>query len=62
MMSINILILNICGFDFHYSIIGISKSEALNLLQNVDLISKKGISYTIKLKKILPHIKWVKKL
>ena len=62
MMSINISILNICGFDFHYNIIGISKSDAVKLLQNVDLISKKGISYIIKIKKILPHMKWAKKL
>ena len=44
-MSINlndIAILNINGIDFPCIINGISKSEAVNLLQNVDLSEKSG--------------------
>ena len=45
MMSMNlsdIAILNIKGSDYHCIITGISKSEAINLLQNIDLIVKSG--------------------
>ena len=40
MMSMNlsdIVILNIKGVDYHCNIRGISKSEAINLMQNIDL-------------------------
>ena len=43
MMSINlsdVAILNIKGCDYRYIISGISKSEAKNLLQNIDLAEK----------------------
>ena len=36
----NIGILNINGADFHCIINGISKSEAINLLQNINLSEK----------------------
>ena len=45
MMCINlsdIAILNIKSSDYHYIISLISKNEAMNLLQNVDLITKCG--------------------
>ena len=44
MMSMNlsdIVILNIKGVDYHCNIRGISKSEAINLTQNIDLTEKK---------------------
>ena len=47
MMSINfnaIAILNILGVDYHCIINGICKSDAVNLLQNVHLTEKRGIS------------------
>ena len=43
MMSMNlsnIAILNIKGADYHCIVSGISKNEALNLMQNIDLIEK----------------------
>ena len=46
MMSINlndISILNIHGVYYCSNIKGISKSEAVNLLQNVDLTEKSGV-------------------
>ena len=46
MMSMNlsdISVLNIKGSDYHCIITGISKSEAIKLLQNIDLIEKSGI-------------------
>ena len=45
MMSMNlnnIAILNIKCFDFCYIISGISKNEAITLIQNVDLTEKSG--------------------
>ena len=45
MMSMNlsnIAILNIKGFDFCYIISGISKNEAITLIQNADLTKKSG--------------------
>ena len=38
----NIAILNIQGIDYRCIIRGISKNEAINLLQNVDLTEKIG--------------------
>ena len=46
MLSINlsdIPILNIHGVSYRLIISGISKSEAINLIQNIDLSKKKGI-------------------
>ena len=40
----NIVILNIKGSDYRCIISGISKSEAINLIQNADL-TKKGERY-----------------
>ena len=37
MMSSNIAILNINGVDYRSIITGISKSEAINSMQNIDL-------------------------
>ena len=45
MMSIDInsiVIFSIHGADFHYIIIGITKSEAINVLGNADLSEKHG--------------------
>ena len=45
MMSMNlsdIAILNNVGVDYRCIIDGISKSEAINLMQNIDLTGKKG--------------------
>ena len=45
MMSMNlsdIAILNIKGCDYCCVISGISKSEAINLMQNIDLTEKSG--------------------
>ena len=39
----DISVLNIKGSDYHCIITGISKSEAIKLLQNIDLIEKSGI-------------------
>ena len=38
----NVDILNICHVDYHCIIDGISKGEAVNLLENVDLSEKIG--------------------
>ena len=38
----NIVILNICGVDYCRIFNGISKSEAINLLKNVELNNKNG--------------------
>ena len=38
----NIAILNIHGADYHCIISEISKSEAINLMQNIDLTEKRG--------------------
>ena len=38
----NIAILNIHGVDYHCNINGISKGEAINLLQNANLTEKVG--------------------
>ena len=43
MISMNLRdidILNISGADYHCIISGISKSEAINLMQNIDLTKK----------------------
>ena len=43
MISINlsdIAILNIKGSDYRFIVTGISKNEAINLMQNVDLAEK----------------------
>ena len=39
----NIAILNIKCSDYHCIISGISKSKAINLMQNIDLTEKSGI-------------------
>ena len=39
---IEIAILNIEGADYYYIISGISKNEAINLIQNADLTEKSG--------------------
>ena len=47
MMSINlsnIVVLNIESADYCCIVSGINKSEAINLLQNIDLIAKSGTS------------------
>ena len=36
----DIAILNIKGFDYHCIISGISKNEAINFMQNTDLIER----------------------
>ena len=40
MYLINFYILNIKGADYHCSISGINKSEAINLMQDIDLTKK----------------------
>ena len=40
----SIVTLNIQGIDYRCIIVGISKSEAMNLLKNVDLSKKKCIT------------------
>ena len=60
MMSVNlshITILNIHGADYCCIINGISKSDAINLTQNIDLTGKSG---TLKNKNLLKILKWVK--
>ena len=39
-MNLNDIALNIKGFDYHCIISGISKSEAIKLLQNINFIEK----------------------
>ena len=46
---IDIDILNIKGADYHYIISGISKNEAINLMQNIDLTEKSGALKEIKI-------------
>ena len=42
-MDLNdIAILNICGIDYRCIVNGISKSKAVNLIQNADLSEKSG--------------------
>ena len=58
MMSVNLsdmAILNIHGADYRCIISGISKCEAINLIQNIDLTEKKW--NIIKHKNLLSHIK-----
>ena len=43
MNLINIVILNIKGFDYHCIISRISKSEAIKLFLNIDLTEKTGM-------------------
>ena len=50
-----IAILNIHGADYHCIISRISKSKAINLMQNIGLTEKK--QKIIKHKKLLSHIK-----
>ena len=38
----NIALLNIKGAEYHCIVIGISKNEAINLMQNIDLTEKSG--------------------
>ena len=54
-----IAILNIKGADYCCVISGISKSETIKLMQNIDLSKKKG--NILKHKNLLPQIKLVKK-
>ena len=42
-MKYDIAILNIKGADYCYIISRINKSEAINLMQNIDLTEKNGI-------------------
>ena len=44
----NIAILEIHGVEYHCVINGISKSEAINLMQNIDLSEKSGTLQFIK--------------
>ena len=55
----NVAILNIKGSDYCCTISGISKNEAINLIQNADLTEKKW--NIINVKKLLPHINMGKK-
>ena len=57
----NIACLNIKGSNCCCIITGISKNEAINLMQNIDLIEKRGIRI-IKHKNSLSHIKMVKEI
>ena len=52
MMSLNlsdIAILNIKGYDYCGTISRISKSEAINLMQNIDLTKKSRTSEKVKI-------------
>ena len=51
----NIAILNIKGADYGCIISGISKSEVINLIENIDLTKKKR--NIIKQKNLLSHTK-----
>ena len=45
-MNLNdIAILNINGINYRFDINGVRKSEAVNLLQNADVIKKSGVLY-----------------
>ena len=54
----DIAILNICGIDYRSIINRISKSDAVNELQNVGWAEKRRV----KNEKLLQYIKWLKKL
>ena len=56
----NIANLNVTSVAYSCVISRISKSEAINLLQNVDLSEK--IETLESIKNLLSYIKWVKKL
>ena len=58
----NIATLNIHCVDYCCIINVISKSDAVSLLQNADLTEERGVLQNKLEKKLLPHIKWVKKL
>ena len=45
----NIPILNTKGSDYHCIISGISKKEAINLMQTTDLTENSGTLYNIKI-------------
>ena len=52
MMSMNLIdiaILNIKGSDYHCIISEINKKEAINLMQNADLMEKSEILWNIKI-------------
>ena len=55
----DIAILNIKVYDYCFIISGISKSNAINVMQNIDLTEMPNI---IKHKKILSHIKMGKEI
>ena len=57
----NIAILNIKCFDYHRIISGLSKNEAINLMQNADLTEKSGTLQNIQ-KIIFIYIKMRKKI
>ena len=61
-ISLNdIAISNINGADQRCIINGISKSNAVNLIQNPNLSEKQGLlQRQNKYKKLLPHLGWVK--
>ena len=44
MSAINVMILNIKGFDYQCIISLISKNETINLMENADLNEKSGTS------------------
>ena len=51
------------GTHYHFIINGISKSDAVNLLESAGLIEESGVLKNKKnIKNLLPYIKWVKKL
>ena len=66
MISINLndhTILNINGVDYCGIINGISKSDAMNVLQNADLTEKEEYYKDKEChKNLLPYINWVKEL
>ena len=59
----NIYMLKVNGTHYHFIINGISKSDAVNLLESAGLIEESGVLKNKKnIKNLLPYIKWVKKL
>ena len=59
----DIAFLNVNGADYRCIINGISKNDAVNLLQNTNLTEGRGVLKNRKIKKnLLPCTKWVKKL
>ena len=59
----NIYMLKVNGAHYHFIINGISKSDAVNLLESAGLIEESGVLKNKKnIKNLLPYIKWVKKL